>query len=533
MKKILYIIISVLIVTAAIGMVWFKKMEDSMDQIKLQYENEVVSSVARPLDFSPVNEALSLQSQEEKNRVRGLVLGKDITDVQSLVKEQKVTVEEILLLYAERIKTYDGYYHSVIQLNPLALEEARALDRRIQSGKHVGELAGIIVLVKDNVSVLNMNTTAGAYALKDLTTSRDAFVVKQLKNKDAIILGKNNLSEWSNFMSMPSSNGFSVLGGQTKNAYGQYDVGGSSSGPAVASAMNFASVTIGSETAGSLIYPAGQNSVVAIKPTLGLLSRDLVIPISEAQDTLGVMGRTVTDIYQVFKASVAVDESDRKHDVAAEFLKQPMPDTLDKSYLSGKRIGILDSQSDANQQLVKELKLLGATVVPVEMNQGDFDIDMMTVLNYGIVNDLAAYLNNESVHTTFKSLAEIHEFNANEVDIRMPYGDKLHEMALNEAVSTAVVETIVEKNIMVAKDAIDQVMDKYQVEMLASFSNELSGVYAPAGYPALTVPAGYKESGEPYGVTFVAKELEDVKLFQAGYAYEQGTRHRRPTAPTN
>lgn len=529
MKKIIYILLSIIVLMTALGLVYFQKEADRMDQIKLQYENEVISSLKRNLEFAPFEEALKKQTPVDKDRVRGLILGKEIEGVQQSILEQHLRVEELVLFYVDRIKAYDKDYNAVIQLNPYALEEARLLDQRIQKGDDVGALAGTIVLVKDNVSTLNMNTAAGAYVLKDLTTARDAFVVATIKRQDGIILGKNNLSEWSNFMSQPSSNGFSVLGGQSKNAYGHYDVGGSSSGPAVASAMNFASFTIGSETAGSLIYPASQNSIVAIKPTLGVLSRDLVIPISEAQDTLGLMGRQVSDVYRAFKNTVAIDPSDPAHKSAASILNRSWPLTLESNYLKDLRVGFVDTGSEEDAQMVKELETLGATVVIVSFEDREIEVDMLSVLNYGIVNDLETYLNNESVHAPVKSLKEIRAFNKQAPSLYMPYGDLYHELAEEQILTEEEITTLINRNKKTSQEAIDAVLKENNVEVLVSFSNELSGIYAPAGYPALTVPAGYRESGEPYGVTFVGSYLDDIKLFQVGYSYEQGTEHRKIT----
>lgn len=530
MKKVLFIVMSILIVLCAIGVVMIQKEADRMDQLKLQYTNEQISSVKRKLDFSPYDEALSKVTQEKAEKVRGLILGKEIEEVQLFIKKGKLSIEDVVLFYADRLKIYDDYYNSVIQLNPNALEQARALDERIERGEPVGSLAGIVMLIKDNVAAVDMNTSAGAYALKDLTTTRDAFVVEILKNEDAIILGKNNLSEWSNFMSMPSSNGFSTLGGQTKNAYGTFDVGGSSSGPAVASAMNFASITIGSETSGSLIYPAGQNSVVAIKPTLGVLSRDLVIPISEEQDTLGFMGRNVSDVYKVFMASVAVDPKDPKHEVAESFLLTNVEGKLSTDALIGKRVGIVKEGSKADDLLVKELEELGAEVVEVTLGDEAANINMMIVLNYGMVHDVEAFLQNEAVKSPFKTLEEIHLYNSEDPEVRMPFGDNLHKMALNQSVEKSEVEDVIVINRKLGRSAIDKALKENDVEVLVSFSNGLSGIYAPAGYPALTVPGGYRDSGEPYGVTFVGGYLEDSKLFQYAYAYETGTNHRKGTA---
>lgn len=527
MKRIVYILLSIFLIVATISAIMAKIRIDSMDQIKLQYDNEVISSVKRSKDFSIFEKALEETTSDDWARVRGLILGKEVSDVQQLVLEGRLTVEELVLFYAMRIQAYDDYYNAVIQLNPEALEAARALDKRLEMGESLAPLAGVVVLVKDNVAATPMNTSAGAEALKDLTTSRDAFVVKTIREKDGIILGKTNLSEWSNFLTIPSSNGFSSLGGQTKNAYGQFDVGGSSSGSAVSAAMNFSSVTIGSETAGSLINPASQNSIVAIKPTLGVLSRDLVIPISQAQDTLGVMGRWVQDVYRVYTSIILKDPQDQKGEAATIIRRQHIPHTLDGDALQGKRIGLFSDNSKTYDTLVAELRQLGASPIPIEIDKDALEVDMMPVFQYGIVHDVEAFLSNSAVKSPFKTLAAIHQYNQEQAEIRVPYGDVLHVMALEDKTREDEINDLVLYNQQTTALEIDRLMAVYQLDAIASFGNSLSGPYAPAGYPALTVPAGYKETGEPYGLTLIARAYEDIKLFHMAYSYEQGTNHRR------
>lgn len=368
----------------------------------------------------------------------------------------------------------------------------------------------------------------GSYALKDLTTNRDAFIVTQLKNADAIILGKANLSEWSNFMSMPSSNGFSVLGGQTKNAYGKFDVGGSSSGSSVSASLNFATVTIGSETSGSLIYPAGQNSVVALKPTVGLLSRDLIVPISEAQDTAGIIGKTTKDVLDVFSVILAFDKNDPQANHIKSFNQKSLDTSLDSHYLKGKRLGIIKEDSKRYKLIKKELESLGAEVVNIDFGEKIPEIDMMSVLNYGIVVDVKTFLNHPDVNTSFKSLDDILAYNKQDPENRMPYGATLHENAIQTTISKEAYEEIVILNRNHASSVIDQALANYDIIAIVSFSNMLSGIYAPAMYPALTVPAGYTSNGEPFGVTFVGSLNDDVKLLNIGYCYEQATQHRIP-----
>jgi len=298
MKRIIVAILLLSLSVAAFALLLNKSDNDQStadnrkpeSQLELQYETKVESPYKRVLSF----DAYALDAFEEYDKVHELVHGKDIVSIQSSLFDGLFTMQDLVQYYLTRVKNFADY-NAVIQLNPEILSEAQAIDVKIASGEK-RSLYGVVILIKDNIAASNMNTSTGAYALKDLTTTRDAVLVKNLKSEGALILGKANLSEWSNFMTIPSSNGYSALGGQTKNAYGPFDVGGSSSGPAVAAALGLSTVTVGTETSGSLIYPSGQNSVLALKPTLGLLSRDLIIPISEAQDTAGVVCRKKNDL---------------------------------------------------------------------------------------------------------------------------------------------------------------------------------------------------------------------------------------------
>lgn len=524
MKKI-FVILGVLGIVILIGIVGLVVVMKNLagDQIKMQYDEVPQTPYKIEVETKVFSEIISVEryAQLEKWLSYG-----SIYEIQSKIKAGEITVEELVVFYVKRIEKNDGEYNSVLRLNENILEEARNQDKKIRDGEKLGPLTGVIVLVKDNVSVEGMGTSAGSYALKNLTTSRSSFVVDSLKSKGALILGKANLSEFSNFMSMPSANGFSTLGGQTKNAYGKYDVGGSSSGSSVAASLGFSTVTIGSETSGSLIYPAGQNSVVAIKPSLGLLSRDLVIPISEAQDTLGYIGRNVEDVYKVFKYSLLRDENDplsQNYDLLDE---NELNIELDKSYIQGKRLGILNDGSNEINKVISDLKGLGCEVVEIQMSDELNNIDMMTVLSYGIKHDLNSYLQNPAVKSPHKNLEEIIAFN-NIDDTRAPYGQFYLELGQGNSTIKDEYESIVKKNRKISSEWIDKTLEENKIDYLVSMSNALSGVYAPAGYPAVTVPSGYRENGEPYGVTFVGPLCKDLSLLNFAYGYEQGTLYRK------
>jgi len=528
MIKKIFIGIGVGLVVVGAGAYFFiSNLISSMDQVKLQITNEKESAFKRTLDFSPFEKGLA-EFTEDRIKVLGdMILNSEIAEVQGYITNGELTCEELVLYHMNRIKIYNDQYKAVIQLNPNALAQAKEVDEKIKNGEFVGELFGVTALIKDNIASVDMNTSTGAYALKDLKTKRDAFIVGELKKADSIILGKANLSEWSNFMSMPSSSGFSVLGGQTKNPYGQFDVGGSSSGSSVAAALNFATITLGSETAGSLIFPAGQNSVVALKPTTGVLSRDLIIPISEAQDTAGVEARSVSDLQKVFNVIATNDENDPLGKAASEYQASIEISQLEGTYLKGKRFGVVNNGTEEMKKIIGEFKSLGAEIVEVEFDKSANSADMMNVLLYGINEDVKAFLNHPDVITEFKSLEEVLAYNKEDADKRMPFGAHYHEEALKLELSKEAYEEIVKNNIKITSEAIDSLLKKNEVEAIISMSNELSGIYAPAMYPAITVPSGYRADGEPYGVTIVGSGNSDNMLINIAYAYEQGTLHRK------
>lgn len=528
-KKIMIGIIIVVVIIAAGGFIVVKTIIKSMDQVVMQVDNEKVSAYKRELEFSNYEESLAGIDDKRIVELESYIVEKSIDSVRANLLNGDLTCEEIVLFYVNRIKENDGNYNAVIQLNPNALEYARNIDNKIENGQGLGKLDGVVVLIKDNVASKDMNTASGAYALKDLETTRDAFIVEVLDDNGAIILGKANLSEWSNFMSSPSSSGFSVLGGQTKNAYGKYDVGGSSAGSSVAASLNYSTVTVGSETAGSLIYPAGQNSVVALKPTMGLLSRDLIVPISEAQDTAGIISRSVGDLRTIFKVMIKKDANDQATAIIDSFDLASLDTKLDPTSLEGKKLGFVDNGSIELKQIVEEFRSLGAEVIEVKFDDSIKKIDMLTVLSYGIKNDVNAFLSNDAVRSDMKSLSQIVAFNK-EDESRMPFGQTYLESGLDLQLTRAEYEKIVSNNRMISRTAIDQVLQENKIEAIISISNELSGIYAPAGYPALTIPSGFRDSGEPYGVTIVGSKNADGVLIELGYGYEVNTNHRKHPA---
>lgn len=522
MKKVLIIIGIVLLVLSVGAYFGFQYLVSQLVGDQLELQNDTPATPHKlSVDTSSFDAVLT---DSEYDELSTWLVGATVTEIQAAIAKGDLSVESLVAFYGKRIGKLDASFNSVIRLNPDILEQARAQDEALAKGEALSPLTGVIVLAKDNISVEGMNTSAGSFALKDLSTDRHAFLVQTMVDKGALIIGKANLSEFSNFMSMPSASGFSTLGGQTKNAYGNFDVGGSSSGSSVASALSLSTVTLGSETAGSLIFPAGQNSVVAIKPTTGLLSRDLIIPIAEAQDTAGVIGRSVEDVFMVYKASMVKDMNDPYNDAFAALPQGAMEAELETDYLSGKRLGFVDNGSVEMKAMRADLERLGATIVDVTVTPAS-NPDMMNVLLYGIKNDLNAYLANDAVKSPLKDLAEIVAFNKESED-RAPFGQYYLETGLTNKDSKEEHEAIVVNNQSVTSKAIDDCLMENNLDGLVSMSNDMSGIYAPARYPAVTVPSGYKATGEPFGITFVGTFSDDINLLKLAYSYEQGTKYR-------
>lgn len=506
-------------------------------QVKKQYTEETKTSCKKSLDFSPFKESMEKMSKERYEELKELLLNSDVTKIQEGFKDKTYSVEEVVTFYLKRIEIYDKKFNAVIELNPDAIYIAKELDKQLDSGKIDGNLFGIPVLLKDNIATGDkMHNTAGAAALENSKSDRDAFIVEKIRNTHGIILGKANLSEWANFMSNNSSNGYSALGGQTHNPYGRFDVGGSSSGSATSVAAGLAPISIGSETAGSMIYPSSQNSVVGIKPSLGLLSRDRIIPIAEAQDTAGTIGKNVKNAVILFNELVGYDENDSETEKAKDVEGIDYTKFLDKNGLKGMKIGLIEDDMVVSRyrkgdkeildRVVEELEHLGANVTKVKVGEEAFEFNYMDVLLHGYKNDVNQYLKNIG-SKDIKNIEDIIKFNKEDMKNRALYGQALIEMAQENNYNEEEINKSIVNNRKVAGGAIDNVLNDNDVEVLLTLSNYFSGVYAPAGYPAITVPAGYRESGEPQGITLVASKFEEGKLIKAAYSYEQGTKHRK------
>jgi len=484
---------------------------------------------------------------------------KTIAELQEGMKSGGLTARSIAEKYISRIAAIDKQgprLNSVIELNPAALTIADALDAERKTKGPRGPLHGIPVLIKDNIATADrMATTAGSLALDGSVPQHDAFIVKQLRDAGAVILGKTNLSEWANFRSTHSTSGWSGRGGLTRNPYAlDRNPCGSSSGSGVAVSANLCSVAIGTETDGSIVCPATTNGIVGIKPTVGLVSRSGIIPIAHSQDTAGPMARTVADAAILLGSITGVDPQDAP---ASESNGKSFTDYtrfLDPNGLKGARIGVARKYfgfSDEVDRLMNDaievMKRSGATVIdPVDLALSkEYEDSELEVLLYEFKSDLNKYLSELGPKAPFHSLKEIIEFNEKNRSREMPYfGQELFLKAEAKGPLTSPdYLKAVEKNRRLSRiQGIDAVINKDRLDAIVAptggpswttdlvngdhFTGGSSTPAAVAGYPNINVPAGFIH-GLPVGISFFGAAYSEPALIKLAYAFEQATRHRR------
>lgn len=486
-----------------------------------------------------------------------------ITDIQSGINSGKFTAQSLTKDYLQRIQAIDRHgpsVNSVIEINPDALEIAASLDRdRLHSqGKEQqvrGPLHGVPVLIKDNIDTADkMQTTAGSLALLGSKPVRDAFIVQKLRDAGAMILGKTNLSEWANIRSSHSSSGWSARGGQTKNPYVlDRNPCGSSSGSGAAASANLCAVAIGTETDGSIVCPSSTNGLVGIKPTLGLLSRAGIIPIAHSQDTPGPMARSVRDAAILLGALVGVDPRDEATAASAGKGFEDYARFLDPNGLKGTRLGVARKyfgfNDDVDKLMDETLDLLkrqGAEVIdPADLPSfGKFGDTEFTVLLYELKADLNAYL--AARPGAPRSLQAIIEFNQRNREKEMPYFGQdvlLKAEAKGPLTSKEYTDALAANHRLARTEGIDAVMDQFHLDAIVAPSGapawltdlvdgdhdvgESSNAAAVAGYPNITVPAGFI-FGLPVGISFFGREWSEPTLLKIAYAFEQASRVRKP-----
>ncbi len=479
-----------------------------------------------------------------------------ITDLQAAMNSGKYTARAITELYLSRITASDPTTtNAVIELNADALRIAEQLDQERQAGRVRGLLHGIPILIKDNIDTADkMQTTAGSLALANTHAPRDATIVEQLRAAGAVLLGKTNLSEWANFRSSKSTSGWSGRGGLTRNPYAlDRNTSGSSSGSGAATAANFCAISIGTETDGSIVSPSSCNSLVGIKPTLGLWSRAGIIPISHSQDTAGPMARTVKDAAILLGALTGIDPRDAATNHSRGRLQNDYTRFLDPRGLAKARIGIARNYfgfSDRVDKFINEaidvMKRLGATVIDTELpNKGKYEDAEFEVLLYEFKADMKVYLATRGATVPVKSLADIIAFNEKNRDRELQYFHQdtmIKAAAKGDLNSPAYKRVLAQCQRLTRAEGIDAVLTKHKLDALVAptdgipwltdylngdhFSGGCSTPAAVSGYPHVTVPAGFIH-GLPVGVSFFGTAWSEGTLIRLAYAYEQATKHRR------
>ena len=487
--------------------------------------------------WSPFKSELASFSENRYSELLPLILEQDIPTIQKSVYAGTFSYEELVLFYLKRIQKYDREnglsLNSVISLNPKVLEEARKRDQGLKNKMLKHPIFGIPVLLKDNINTADMPTTAGAVVLKNNTTE-DAFIVQRLKNNGAIILGKANLSEWAYFFCGECPSGYSAVGGQTFNPYGRrtLDTGGSSSGSAVSVAANFAPVAVGSETAGSILSPASQNSLVGLKPTIGVLSRGGIVPISSYLDTPGPITKNVTDNAILFSAMSGRDNEDPAS-VANKNTASKTYEQIEVVSLKGKRFGAIKSlmEDSLYVKALQDLKTAGAEIVEFEAEELDLP-NFTRFLNIEMKRDLPVYLKKYgNKDLSVKGVNDVINYNKQDTTVRSPYGQKLFDGIVADSATSeefAAIQDTLTKN---GKQFFEVPMQKLNLDGVLSINNYHAGYAAVAKYPAITVPMGYGDNNAPKGLTFIARPYQEANLYTWAMAYENASKKR--VSPSN
>ena len=519
-----------------------------------------LSAISGAIPFLSINACAPTETEKSKSKANDSVFELEewtVNQLREAMETGKYTSRQICELYLKRIEEKDqneGGLNSVIETNPDALAIADQMDKERTEGKVRGPLHGIPVMTKDNIDTGDkMMTTAGSMALAGSSAPDDAFIVKQLREAGAVLLGKTNLSEWANFRSFRSSSGWSGRGRQTRNPYAlDRNPCGSSSGSGSAVSGNMCALTIGTETNGSIVCPSSANGVVGIKPTVGLWSRDGIIPISETQDTAGPMGRTVADAASLLGACVGVDEADKRTQESEGNSYKDYTQFLDANGLQGKRIGVLSGTigyhervDEIMERAFTAMEAQGAALVKdIKLYENDaYGNSGLELLLYEFKDGLNKYLSSRP-DAKVKSLADVIQFNKDNADIEMPYFPQgILERAENKGPLT---EEEYKEHLRVvtevSRNGIDNALKENNLDAIVGvtggpawpidvingdhFGTGSSTPAARSGYPNITVPAGYVH-GLPVGMSIFGGKYEEPKLIAIAYAFEQATKVRQ------
>ena len=499
------------------------QMQFKLLQSKIQNKNDL---------WAPFTDDLAAFSENDYQRLKPLILEQSVPDIQQAVVAGQISYAALTTFYIYRIREIETNsnlsLNAVIALNPDAIKRAKRLDQLHDAGNEISlnSVFGIPVLLKDNIGFEGLATTAGSLSLQSNHTA-SAFLTEKLEANGAIILGKANMSEWAYFFCNDCPSGYSAMGGQTLNPYGRFlfGTGGSSSGSGAAGAANLASLTIGSETSGSILSPASANSMVGYKPTTGLVSRSGVVPISSTLDTTGPITKSVADALILFNAMTGFDQQD----LAMPLLSDDFRLINRQIDLAEVRIGVMSNFTDDAfySKAVELLKTNGAQPINIDF-QPTRSPRFSELLGGEMVRDLQIYLSaNADPEVNISSITELQQYNLEDMNLRAPYGQGLVDMMVKLELSPRELEIIREELQASARSQLETVFNENGIDVLLSVNNRSAGIAALANYPALTIPMGYEENGRPIGLTLIVPSFEDQILFDIGVQFELLTEARR------
>jgi amidase len=473
-------------------------------------------------------------------------------------REGQFSVADVVSAYIDRIMEIDmngPALNSVLVINPDAMEIAEELDKEMAEGKKAGPLFGVPVILKDNIDTHDrMATTAGATVLKNSFAPADSYVAAKLREAGAVIIAKSNLSEWANFRAKVSSSGWSGVGGQTLNPYVlDRNPCGSSSGSGVAVSANLCMAAIGTETNGSIVCPSNNNGIVGIKPTVGLISRSGIVPISYTQDTPGPMCRTVTDAAIMLGALTGIDPNDGKTKQSEGKALKDYSKYLNADGLSGKKIGVIknlmgfsDKVDTLMRRAIADMESKGAVVIEVDAPESaGYENASMEVMLYEFKDGLKRYFASLGEKAPVKNIKELIEFNRRD-SVELKYFDQkilIDADKKGDLASPGYKKALEQMLLATRKNGIDKIMKENKLDALIAptgspawktdllngdhYVGGSSSLAAISGYPAITVPMGF--IGEmPVGITFFGRAWSEPLLIEIAYGYEQMTLHRKP-----
>jgi amidase len=477
--------------------------------------------------FKPFYSFLKSYDKSHHENLKKLILDNDISTIQRYISEDKFSYEDLVKFFIYRIYIHESdkslYLNAIISLNPNVITEARELDN---SSEKDNLLYGIPILIKDNINVKGLATTAGASVFKNNYVDNNAFVINQLKENNVLILGKLNMSEWAYYFCRPCPVGYSSLGGQTLNPYGRkkFESGGSSSGSGVSIAANYAMGSLGSETSGSILSPSSKNSLVGLKATIGNISRSGIIPISSFYDTSGPMTTNVMDNVLLYNGMIGYDKND---DLSYEVKKIDLKEMIDfkGSYI---KVGISERyESDSLFiKALKDLKEIGVESVLFKSKSYSLPY-FRNILTSDMKRDLPKYISaHGNKNLSVKNVKDIVSYNNRDTFLLAPYDQILFKEIVSDSISNTRLREMKEETKSRADNYLNIIMKENDFDVFVSVDNDMAGIAAAAHYPALTIPMGYRDNGQPTNITFITRSNNEQLLYNLGFHYEKASMNR-------